>query len=55
LGEELAAHTAAVAEIADVGAEAEEEFLARMLVWVVGRGLGFEGGVRCHGGLRGAI
>jgi len=55
LGEELAAHAAAVAEIADIRAEAEKEFLARMLVWVVGRGLGFEGRVRCHGGLRGAI
>lgn len=55
LGEELAAHAAAVAEIADVGAKAEKEFLARMLVWLVGRGLGFEGRVRCHGSLRGAI
>jgi len=39
----------------DIRAEAEKDFLARMLVWVVGRGLGFEGRVRCHGGLRGAI
>ena len=48
-GKSFSGHAAAVAKIADAGAEGEEKLLAGKLRRAAEKELGFELGVRCHG------